>query len=198
MWTKELIPYRNSTQIVSEIVTLVQNSGQAGIQVTPLCQKANLAHSRLRTFLTTLTGSGLINKITYLFLRLFSLFLSLIPRSINILFGKIFGILMCYFFPLRTSVAKINLKIAFPDKNKKEISKLILDTYKHYGILTFEFLRLHSSKINNNIFIIDNESKDILTNKSGIILMTAHILDSQFYCRLSLIENYPYQLIQWL
>ena len=65
MGTKELIPYRNSTQIVSEIVTLVQNSGQAGIQVTPLCQKANLAHSRLRNFLTTLTGSGLINKITY-------------------------------------------------------------------------------------------------------------------------------------
>ena len=65
MGAKELIPYRNSTQIVSEIVTLVQNSGQAGIQVTPLCQKANLAHSRLRTFLTTLTGSGLINKISY-------------------------------------------------------------------------------------------------------------------------------------
>ena len=65
MGTKELIPYRNSTQIVSEIVTLVQNSGQEGIQVPPLCQKANLAHSRLRNFLTTLTGSGLINKITY-------------------------------------------------------------------------------------------------------------------------------------
>jgi len=63
--TKELIPYRNSTQIVSEIVTLVESSGQEGIQITPLCQKANLAHSRLRTFLTTLTGSGLINKISY-------------------------------------------------------------------------------------------------------------------------------------
>ena len=52
-----MIPYRNSTQIVSEIVTLVQNSGQVGIQVTPLCQKSNLSHSRLRNFLTTLTGS---------------------------------------------------------------------------------------------------------------------------------------------
>ncbi len=65
MGTKELIPYRNSTQIVSEIVTLVESSGQEGIQITPLCQKANLAHSRLRNFLTTLTGSGLINKISY-------------------------------------------------------------------------------------------------------------------------------------
>ena len=95
---------------------------------------------------------------------------------------------MCYFFPLRTSVAKINLRIAFPDKNKKEISKLILDTYKHYGILTFEFLRLHSSKINNNIFIIDNESKDILRNKSGIILMTAHIGNWEMI--LSIISQY--------
>ena len=65
MGAKELIPYRNSTQIVSEIVTLVQNSGQVGIQVTPLCQKSNLSHGRLRTFLATLTGSGLINKIQY-------------------------------------------------------------------------------------------------------------------------------------
>ena len=65
MGAKELITYRNSTQIVSEIVTLVQNSGQVGIQVTPLCQKSNLSHSRLRNFLTTLTGSGLINKIQY-------------------------------------------------------------------------------------------------------------------------------------
>ena len=65
MGAKEMIPYRNSTQIVSEIVTLVQNSGQVGIQVTPLCQKSNLSHSRLRNFLTTLTGSGLINKIQY-------------------------------------------------------------------------------------------------------------------------------------
>ena len=42
MGAKEMIPYRNATQIVSEIVTLVQNSGQVGIQVTPLCQKSNL------------------------------------------------------------------------------------------------------------------------------------------------------------
>ena len=62
---QKLTPYRNSTQIVSEIVTLVESSGQEGIQITPLCQKANLAHSRLRNFLTTLTGSGLINKISY-------------------------------------------------------------------------------------------------------------------------------------
>ena len=117
----------------------------------------------------------MINKITYLFLRLYSLFLCLLPRGINIIFGKIFGILLYYFFPLRTPVAKTNLKIAFPEKNKREINKLILNTYKHYGILTFEFLKLHSSKVNNNIFIIDDETKRILNNKSGIILMTAHI-----------------------
>ena len=65
MGAKELITYRNSTQIVSEIVTLVQNSGQEGIQITPLIQKANLGHSRCSNFLKTLTGSGLINKIQY-------------------------------------------------------------------------------------------------------------------------------------
>ena len=33
--------------------------------VTSLCQKGNLSHSRLRNFLSRLTGSGLVNQIEY-------------------------------------------------------------------------------------------------------------------------------------
>ena len=57
--------YRNSTQIVCDLLTDTQNSGQYGIQITSLCQKGNLAHSRLRTFLSKLTGSGLVNQIKF-------------------------------------------------------------------------------------------------------------------------------------
>ena len=57
--------YRNSTQIVCDLLTVTQNSGQDGIAVTLLCQKGNLSHSRLRNFLSRLTGSGLVNQIEY-------------------------------------------------------------------------------------------------------------------------------------
>ena len=57
--------YRHSTQILGDLVTVTDNSGQSGIAVTSLCQKGNLSHSRLQQFLARLTGSGLVNKILY-------------------------------------------------------------------------------------------------------------------------------------
>ena len=57
--------YRNSTQIVCDLLTVTQDSGQNGIAVTPMCQKGNLSHSRLRNILSKLTGSGLINQIRF-------------------------------------------------------------------------------------------------------------------------------------
>ena len=57
--------YRNSTQIICDLLTVTQDSGQNGIAVTSLCQKGNLSHSRLRNSLSRLTDSGLVNKIEY-------------------------------------------------------------------------------------------------------------------------------------
>ena len=57
--------YRHSTQILGDLLTVTDNSGQSGIAVTSLCQKGNLSHSRLQQFLARLTGSGLVNKILY-------------------------------------------------------------------------------------------------------------------------------------
>ena len=57
--------YRSSNQILCELLEETQNSGQCGIQITSLCQKGNLAHGRLRTFLSKLTSSGLVNQIKF-------------------------------------------------------------------------------------------------------------------------------------
>ena len=57
--------YRSSNQILCELLTETQNSGQYGIQITSLCQKGNLAHGRLRIFLSKLTSSGLVNQIKF-------------------------------------------------------------------------------------------------------------------------------------
>ena len=60
-----MVTYRNSTQIVADLLTTTEQSGQEGIKTTRLLSKANLPHSRLTKFIENLTGAGLINKIEY-------------------------------------------------------------------------------------------------------------------------------------
>ncbi len=57
--------YRTSMQIVADLLTATQDSGQEGIKTTSLLTKANLSHSRLSKFMKNLTGAGLINRIDY-------------------------------------------------------------------------------------------------------------------------------------
>jgi len=60
-----MVSYRTSIQIVADLLTATEQSGQHGIRTTSLLTKANLSHSRLSRFLENLTGSGLINKIEF-------------------------------------------------------------------------------------------------------------------------------------
>ena len=82
---------------------------------------------------------------------------------------------MYVFFPLRKKVAKINLNIAFPNKNNKEIHSIIRKTYMHYGILMFELIKLHNYKPENYTFDLNTQTEKILLSKEGLIFMTAHI-----------------------
>ena len=60
-----MVSYRTSMQIVADLLTVTEQSGQEGIKTTSLLTKANLSHSRLSKFLENLTGSGLINRIEF-------------------------------------------------------------------------------------------------------------------------------------
>ena len=57
--------YRNSTQIICDLLVATKECGQEGIRTTTLLSKANLSHSRLEKFVSNLTGAGLVNKIEY-------------------------------------------------------------------------------------------------------------------------------------
>ena len=60
-----MVSYRTSMQIVADLLTVTEQSGQQGIKTTSLLTKANLSHSRLSKFLENLTGAGLINRIEF-------------------------------------------------------------------------------------------------------------------------------------
>ena len=56
---------RTSTQIISDVLLATKECGCEGIKTTVLLSKSNLNHGRMQTFLSTLTGSGLVNQIKY-------------------------------------------------------------------------------------------------------------------------------------
>ena len=60
-----MVTYRTSVQIVRDLLSVTEESGSSGINVTALLTKANLSHSRLSKFLDNLTGAGLMNKIEF-------------------------------------------------------------------------------------------------------------------------------------
>jgi len=60
-----MVSYRTSMQIVGDLLTATEQSGQEGIKTTALISKANLSHSRLSKLISNLTGNGLINKIEF-------------------------------------------------------------------------------------------------------------------------------------
>ena len=64
-WLRIMVVYRTSMQIMADLLTATEESGQQGIKTTSLLLKANLSHSRLERFVSNLTGAGLVNKIQY-------------------------------------------------------------------------------------------------------------------------------------
>ena len=117
----------------------------------------------------------MINYLTYNFLVLLRFLVSFIPRKFILFLGKVLGIFIYYFIPIRKKVAKINILIAFPELSDKEVNNIILKSYKHYGMLLFEFIMQNNKNIYNNIVELDNKTKKCLTDDIGKILMTAHI-----------------------
>ena len=96
----------------------------------------------------------MINFFIYTLLFLISFILSLFPRKIALYFGYLIGLIMYYCFPLRKNVAYKNLNIAFPNKSNKDINKIILKSYMHYGLLCIELLRQSILGVNSKNYFL--------------------------------------------
>ena len=94
------------------------------------------------------------------------------PRKLSLFFGRIFGLCLYLFSKKSRHIAHTNINVAFPQLSEKKSKELLIKTFIHYGMISFEFFRQKSNKkININV---DNNTKNILLEKSGLILMAAH------------------------
>ena len=111
----------------------------------------------------------------YYILRIISFALCPVPRRTLLFFGKQFGLLVYYLFPIRKKVALKNISIAFKGETSNYHENILKKTYAHYGMVLMDFLRTRNfgKKYINNITFISNENK--MVRNQGTILMTGHL-----------------------
>ena len=56
--------YRSTIQILTVVLEKTSEAGSNGMNVSQICLRANMSYPRLKSLITNLTGSGLVNKIT--------------------------------------------------------------------------------------------------------------------------------------
>ena len=114
--------------------------------------------------------------IAYLIILSISFFLNILPRTISLFIGRILGAFIYYIIPIRKRIALINIKDNLPELSKAKKLSILKNTYKHFGMILIDFLR--SKKLNkkniNNLVSIDEETRDVLNNNPGSIIMTGH------------------------
>ena len=111
----------------------------------------------------------------YYILRIISFALCAVPRRTLLFFGKQFGLVVYYLFPIRKKVALKNISIAFKSEPSSYHENILKKTYAHYGMVLMDFLRTRNfgKKYINNITFISNENK--MVRNQGMILMTGHL-----------------------
>jgi len=114
--------------------------------------------------------------ITHFLLRVLSMIFSLVPRRFALLLGRNIGLIL-YLLPFRKKVAKKNLDIVFKTKNKIEKRMVLLNCYKHYGMVLADFLSQRSiNKYNmDDYFVFNKKDKKKLLEAQGGCILSAHI-----------------------
>jgi len=92
--------------------------------------------------------------------------------------ARLKGIFFYYFIPIRKKVAFKNLQIAFPEKSRKEIDRILRGTYVNVLLVIFEFFylpKLDPEKLKGLVHVTNPE---LISNKlklgKGLVLISAH------------------------
>src|SRR4030095_8234173 len=119
-----------------------------------------------------------MNLLLYVFFVLIEKTIPLFPLKFLYKIAKIKASFFYYILPIRKNVAYTNLKMAFPDKNKKELNRIIKNCYINVLIVIVEFfyMRKFTPRQLSRKFIISNanEMNEKLKYGKGFIFVGAH------------------------
>jgi KDO2-lipid IV(A) lauroyltransferase len=111
--------------------------------------------------------------------------------------GRLLGLFIYYFVPLRQFVAIQNITIAFPEYSQSQVKLLLKNTCKHYGMVLIDFLRQPNLDAENisDFVIIDDETKRILDRHDGGIIMTGHLGNWEAFLPALGLNGYPFVVV---
>jgi Kdo2-lipid IVA lauroyltransferase/acyltransferase len=99
------------------------------------------------------------------------------PFRVQKIIGAVFGILFCIIAPSRLSIARQNIKLVFPDKNKRERFNILKKSMHHLGLCLWEWMCLPAmtpDDIKKKVRV-QNEVLAELISKHGGLILTAHM-----------------------
>jgi len=118
-----------------------------------------------------------------------------LPRSLSIAMGSALGWFIAHVVPIRREVVEENLQRAFPEKSQKEIKKLTVRTYQHFGRILSEFVRqdrLTPEKLNSLVTTENRELLDqALAKNNGVVMLLGHFGNWELFGRWLGDQDYP-------
>ena len=135
--------------------------------------------------------------VSYLLFLFISLIIRTLPRNLSLKIGEVIGKIIYKFFPVRKKVAKMNIDKSFPNLSEKDRLKILKDSYKHYGMVLIDFMRLKNINNSNikDIFIIDAETKKCLENNKGAIMVTGHVGNWEYFSPLLGLNDFKFCIV---
>lgn len=115
----------------------------------------------------------------YLGVIFLSRFAALLSLEAARVLGRFLGRLVFSIFHIRKHVTLTNLKLAFPEKQSRELQKIAARTYQHFGMMMLEFLRapaMSNKEIHDAIVSVNNQHlcEEAQKKGKGAIFMAAH------------------------
>ena len=113
----------------------------------------------------------------YFTLSFLSKFFQFLPRKLALALGRYLGSFIYYVYPHRKSIAMKNLEIAFPEYDRKKKMTILKSSYRHYGMVLVDFLRLPKVKREKDKIVVNIpvQSIELMKSKSGGIILTGHM-----------------------
>ncbi len=138
----------------------------------------------------------MLDLIASFLVRGLNLLLHIIPIGFTLRFGRMCGVLFCYFTPYRKRIGYANLRAAYSgEKTPQELKKMIIDVYKSLGETFAEILaltKLNAKYIEKYIDIKGMENfHEAVKHGKGVIFLSGHYGNWELSGMVSSIKGYP-------
>ncbi|MFC1546797.1 lysophospholipid acyltransferase family protein [bacterium] len=141
----------------------------------------------------------IIRYLIYIFTRLFSYFVLILPYSTAVWLGGVLGFLSGKILHSARHMVLENLSLAFPDKTKQELNKITSKMFEHLGKSLFEFLwspRFTKKFLDSIVETQGFEHIDkALEQGKGVIFLASHTGNWELMAMNVALSGYPVYVV---